>query len=202
MEPLTFLARTTPSSIFLQKEEVWQFFRDRFPEIAELLSESEAEAFLHRPISTISTIRCNRYHHGDSVLLIGDAAHASSPSLGQGCNAAFEDVAFFNELLDKYSDDISEAIKQFTLRRKPDAHALVELSDYAFPLSSKLMSFEFLIKLRIAQIMHQLFPKFFSPSFLQLISETTVPYSEILNSYKGWVSRVKQANEKFLEKQR
>ena len=184
------------------KEQVWEFFRDRFLEIAQLLPESEVEAFLNRPISTILTIRCNRYHHGDSVLLIGDAAHATSPSLGQGCNAALEDVAFFDELLDEYSDNIGEAIKQFTLRRKPDAHALVELSDYAFPLSGKLMFLEFLIRLRTAQIMHQLFPKYFSPSLLQLVSETTVPYSEILNSHKGWISRVKQANEKFLERQR
>ncbi|MDF5724197.1 MAG: NAD(P)/FAD-dependent oxidoreductase [Rhizonema sp. PD37] len=199
---VNFPRENNPIVNFSTKEEVWQFFRDRFPEIAELLSESEIEAFLNRPISTISTIRCNRYHHGDSVLLIGDAAHATSPSLGQGCNAAFEDVAFLNKLLDEYSDNIADAIKQFSLRRKPDAHALVELSDYAFPLSNKLMSIEFLIRLRATQIMHQVFPQFFPPSLLQLVSETTVPYSEIVNSYKGWISRVKQANEKFLEKQR
>lgn len=183
------------------KEEVSQFFADYFPEIAQLLPESEAEAFLNRPISTILKIRCNRYHHGESVLLIGDAAHATSPSLGQGCNASFEDVAFFDQLLDEYSDNIAEAIAQFTLRRKPDTHALVELSDYAFPLSGKLLFFELFIRLRTAQFLHQLFPKYFSPSLFQLLSETTTPYSEILNSHQGWISKVKQANEKFLQTQ-
>lgn len=199
---VNFPRENNPIVNFSTKEQVWQFFREHFPEIAELLPESEVEAFLNRPISTISTIRCNRYHHGDSVLLIGDAAHATSPSLGQGCNASFEDVAFFDKLLDEYSHNIAEAIKQFTLRRKPDAHALVELSDYAFPLSGKLLFLEFFIRLRTAQIMHQLFPRYFSPSLFQLVSETTIPYSEILNSHKGWISRVKQANEKFLERQR
>ncbi|MEH2446053.1 MAG: NAD(P)/FAD-dependent oxidoreductase [Nostoc sp.] len=183
---------------FSTTEEVSQFFNDQFPEIAQILPESEAEAFLNRPISSIITIRCNRYHHGDSVLLIGDAAHATSPSLGQGCNASFEDVAFFDKLLNEYSDDITKAIAQFSLRRKPDAHALVELSDNAFPLSGKLLFLEFFIRLRSAQILHQLFPKYFSPSFLQLLSETTVPYSEILNIYKNWIAKVKRANEKFL----
>ncbi|MEH1844381.1 MAG: NAD(P)/FAD-dependent oxidoreductase [Nostoc sp.] len=183
---------------FSTTEEVSQFFNDQFPEIAQILPESEAEAFLNRPISSIITIRCNRYHHGDSVLLIGDAAHATSPSLGQGCNASFEDVAFFDKLLDEYSDDIAKAIAQFSLRRKPDAHALVELSDNAFPISNKLLFLEFFIRLRSAQIMHQLFPKYFSPSFLQLLSESTVPYSEILNIYKNWIAKVKRANEKFL----
>jgi len=183
------------------KEEVSQFFADYFPEIAQLLPESEAEAFLNRPISTILKIRCNRYHHGESVLLIGDAAHATSPSLGQGCNASFEDVGVFDQLLDEYSDNIGEAIVQFTLRRKPDTHALVELSDYAFPLSGKLLFFELFIRLRTAQFLHQLFPKYFSPSLFQLLSETTIPYSEILNSHQGWISKVKQANEKFLQTQ-
>ncbi|MHC5933787.1 FAD-dependent oxidoreductase [Nostoc sp.] len=183
------------------KEEVLQFFGDYFPEIAQLLPESEAEAFLNRPISTLLRIRCNRYDHGESVLLIGDAAHATSHSLGQGCNASFEDVAFFDQLLDEYSDNIVEAIAQFILRRKPDTHALVELSDYAFPLSGKLLFFELFIRLRTSQFLHQLFPKYFSPSLFQLLSETTIPYSEILNSHQGWISKVKQANEKFLQTQ-
>jgi hypothetical protein len=33
---------------------------------------------------------------------MGDAAHAVSPSLGQGCNAALEDVVIFDQLLDEY----------------------------------------------------------------------------------------------------
>ncbi|MHC5720441.1 MAG: hypothetical protein ACYTX0_52565, partial [Nostoc sp.] len=97
-------------------------------------------------------------------------------------------------LLDEYSDNIAEAIAQFTLRRKPDTHALVELSDYAFALSGKLLFFELFIRLRTAQFLHQLFPKYFSPSLFQLLSETTTPYSEILNSHQGWISKVKQAN--------
>ncbi|MBW4592008.1 MAG: FAD-dependent monooxygenase [Brasilonema angustatum HA4187-MV1] len=198
---VNFPRENNPILNFSTKEQVWQFFREYLPEIAELLPESEVEAFLYRPISTILTIRCNRYHDGDSVLLIGDAAHATSPSLGQGCNASLEDVAFFDQLLDEYPNDIAEALKQFTLRRKPDAHALVELSDYTFPLSSKLLFLELFIRLRTAQFMHQLFPRYFSPSLSQLLSETTIPYSEILNFHKGWISRVKQANEKFLERQ-
>ena len=197
---VTFPRERNPVANLSTTEEVRQFFRDRFPEISQVLPESEAEAFLYRPISTILTIRCNRYHHGDSVLIIGDAAHATSPSLGQGCNASFEDVALFDELLDEYSDEVAQAISQFTLRRQPDAHALVELSDYAFPLSGKLLFVEFFIRLRAGQFLHQLFPKRFSLPLFQLISETTVPYAEILNAHKGWIDKVKQANEKFLTK--
>jgi kynurenine 3-monooxygenase len=178
-------------------QEVLKFFRENFPEVGFLMPEEEAEAFLTRPVSTVLTIRCSRYHHSDSVLLIGDAAHSVSPSLGQGCNAALEDVVMFDNLLDEYSDNLAKAIEQFTVRRKADAHALVELCDSVIPLSTGLL-IEFILRERLAKILHPLFPKHFSPSIFELISETTVPYSKILNSYQGWVSKVKKSNEKFL----
>ena len=71
------------------------------------MPESEIAAFLERPVATTLTIRCNRYHHDNNALLIGDAAHAVSPALGQGCNSALEDVTVLNRLLDEYGDDLS-----------------------------------------------------------------------------------------------
>ncbi|MFH7029635.1 MAG: FAD-dependent oxidoreductase [Heteroscytonema crispum UTEX LB 1556] len=179
-------------------EEVIKFFQKNFPEIGQMMTEVEAKAFLDRPISRILTIRCNRYHQRDSVLLIGDAAHAVSSSIGQGCNAALEDVGLFDNLLDEYSDNLAAAIEQFTLRRQQDAHALVELGDNAFP-SSRGLLIEFILREALAKTLHQIFPQRFSPSLSELIFETTVPYTEILNLYQGWISKVKKSNEKFLE---
>ena len=177
-------------------EDVLKFFQQKFPEIGQSMTETEAAEFLARPVSSVLTIRCNRYHQGDSVLLIGDAAHAVSPSLGQGCNSALEDVTIFDNLLDEYSDNIASAVEQFTLRRQADAYALVELSDNAFP-TSKGLFIQFLLRESIAKTLHKLFPQRFPPSMFQLISETAIPYSEILQLHKGWVAKVKQANEKF-----
>ena len=178
-------------------EEVWQFFRQNCPEIGQLMTISEAEEFLARPVSSVLTIRCNRYHQGDSVLLIGDAAHAVSPSLGQGCNSALEDVVIFDNLLDEYSDNLAQAVQQFTVRRQADAYALVELSDNAFP-TSKGLFIQFLLRESIAKTLHKLFPQRFPVSMFQMISETTIPYSEILQLHQGWITTVKQANDKLL----
>jgi kynurenine 3-monooxygenase len=182
-------------------EQVQQFFHKRFPEVGQMMPTSEAEAFLARSPSRILTIRCNRYHHGDSVLIIGDAAHSVSPSIGQGCNAALEDVAILDELLDEYTDDWAEAIAQFTLRRQADAHALVELGDYSFPSSSGLF-IEFVLREQLATTLHQLFPDRFSPSLSELVFESSVPYSKILHSYQSWISKVKKHSQKlyFMEK--
>lgn len=177
-------------------EEVLQFFQKNFPEVAQLMPKEEAEAFLNRPVSRILTVRCSRYHQDASVLLIGDAAHAVSSSIGQGCNAALEDVVLLDNLLNEYSDDLAVALEQFTVRRKQDAHALVELGDNAFPSTTGLF-IEFVLRESLGNILHQIFPKRFPPSISELVFETTVPYSEILNSYKGWISKVKKSNEKL-----
>ena len=65
------------------------------------------------------------------ILLIGDAAHAVSPSIGQGCNAALQDVQVFTQVLAQYQDDWAQALPAFTSQRLPDVHALRELSDYS-----------------------------------------------------------------------
>lgn len=174
-------------------EEVQQFFRSHFPEVGQMMPKSEAEAFLKRSSSRILTIRCNRYHYGDSVLIIGDAAHSVSASIGQGCNAALEDVVIVDQLLNEYADNWAETIAQFTVRRRADAHALVELGDYSFPTSPRLF-LEFVLREQLAKTLNQLLPDRFSPSLSQLIFESSVPYSEILHSYKGWIAKVKKSN--------
>ncbi len=162
------------------------------------MTPSAAEAFLQRSSSRVLTIRCSRYHHGDSVLLVGDAAHCVSPSLGQGCNSALEDATIFDKLLDEYADNWAMAIARFTVRRKADAHALVELSDYSYPSSPKL-GIEFAFKEKLAKTLHQLFPNRFAPSLTQMVFESSVPYAEILHSHKGWIAKVKKSNQQFLE---
>jgi 2-polyprenyl-6-methoxyphenol hydroxylase-like FAD-dependent oxidoreductase len=44
-----------------------------------------------------SWVACSQLH-GPRAVLLGDAAHACSPSLGQGCNCALEDVTVLDEV--------------------------------------------------------------------------------------------------------
>jgi kynurenine 3-monooxygenase len=178
------------------KEEVMAFFRQNMPEVSQLLSEEEAEAFLKRPIAGQLKVRCNRYHYGDSVLIMGDAAHAVSSSLGQGCNNAFEDVLVLDSLLDEYSEEWSLALEQFTIRRKPDMYALWELDTNVFPASKTLFA-EFIIRESFAKITHKLFPQLFMPPLREVIATSAMPYSQIFKSYKNWILKVKKYNEKF-----
>jgi len=97
---IIFDAETNPLEGLSTKEEVKTFFEENFPLFGQLMSLEEAEALLKRPVARVLTVRCDRFHEGDSVLLIGDAAHAVSPSIDQGCNSSLEDVLILGQFLE------------------------------------------------------------------------------------------------------
>ncbi|WP_019504161.1 NAD(P)/FAD-dependent oxidoreductase [Pleurocapsa sp. PCC 7319] len=93
---------------------------------------------------------------GGQILLIGDAVHAVSPSIGQGCNAALQDAMIFAQVLDEYQDDWEKALPAFTSKRLEDVHALRDLSDYTIP-RTKWMTLEL--------IFSSLWAKSYAPGF-------------------------------------
>lgn len=56
--------------------------------------------------------------HRGRVILIGDAAHASSPMMGQGGSMAMEDGIVLAELLHSFGN-LRQALEAFVARRKP-----------------------------------------------------------------------------------
>ncbi|MBE9214160.1 FAD-dependent monooxygenase [Plectonema cf. radiosum LEGE 06105] len=194
---LLFFPRNAEKIIGLNsKEDVFAYLQQNIPIVGELVSEQEAENFVEKPFSTQLKTRCNRFHHNDNVLIIGDAIHAITSSLGQGCNVAFEDTFIFDNLLDEYGDDWNLALEQFTICRQSDVYALWELDTNVYP-SSKVLFTEFLLRETFAKVMHKLSPQLFKPPLREVLSTTTLSFSEILKSHQGWISKVKNANQKF-----
>ncbi|CAA9378998.1 Kynurenine 3-monooxygenase homolog [uncultured Leptolyngbya sp.] len=164
---ILFEQEQNPLSSLTTKEEVLTFFQENFPLFGQLMSSEEAEAFWHRPVGRVLTVRCDRFHEGNSILLIGDAAHAVSPSIGQGCNASLEDVLIFERLLEQYEDDWTLALPAFSKQRVPDAHALRELSDYSFP-RTKVLVVEYFLRLKIRRFLHRWVPQWVKPFVFDL----------------------------------
>lgn len=94
-------------------------FRERletyWPESADLLAdETGLTAF---SLATYRDVRCSRWHRGN-VVLIGDAAHGTSPQLGQGANLALGDAVALIEAIGP--GRMSHAVlRQFEARRRP-----------------------------------------------------------------------------------
>jgi 2-polyprenyl-6-methoxyphenol hydroxylase-like FAD-dependent oxidoreductase len=63
----------------------------------------------------------------NNICLLGDAAHATTPNLGQGACQAIEDAFVLSECLAKY-DDTSKAFEEFQKLRIVKAHQVVKTS--------------------------------------------------------------------------
>lgn len=62
------------------------------------------------------------------VVLIGDAAHSTTPHLAQGASMAFEDVVVLDELLSDPTLSVEEALARFTPRRFERCKRIVDAS--------------------------------------------------------------------------
>lgn len=72
-------------------------------------------ALVHR--SVIEEVALSQWVHG-RVLLIGDAAHATSPNMAQGAGMAMEDALVLARCL-REATDVDAALRQFQLGRRP-----------------------------------------------------------------------------------
>lgn len=63
---------------------------------------------------------------------MGDASHAMVPFFGQGMNAGFEDCTLLSQILDKYDDDFTVALAEFSETRWENAHTICDLAMYNY----------------------------------------------------------------------
>jgi 2-polyprenyl-6-methoxyphenol hydroxylase-like FAD-dependent oxidoreductase len=123
----------------------------------------EAEGFLEQ-VESMEQLQRASYHdvrmkqwHGDRVAILGDAAHALSPQLGQGINLALCDASVLAGCLSEM--DLEEALVTYSRRRRKhvgfyqfatrwatpffqsDHLKLGKLRDFAFPIGMKLPYF-------------------------------------------------------------
>jgi len=67
---------------------------------------------------------CNFYHSTKlSMIILGDAAHATSPSIGMGMNHALADAACLDELLIEHEGDLTK-VSSLALRLDSTSDAL------------------------------------------------------------------------------
>lgn len=86
--------------------------------------EPEAEGIMDQ-LADLSPILYARYRdvamypwHGDRVVFIGDAAHATSPQLGQGANLALVDAQELADAIAERPDDVGRALDLYTHKRR------------------------------------------------------------------------------------
>lgn len=91
--------------------------------IKNIISSTKKEQINTAEISDLEPI--NDWYK-ENVCLIGDAAHAMTPNMGQGACQAIEDAYVLSECIKKY--DINYAFKEFQKLRQPKAQQVVKVS--------------------------------------------------------------------------
>lgn len=164
------------------------------------LSDTDAQTFLDQRPSSILETRCNRYHdEAGQVVLLGDAAHAMSSFLAQGCQAAFADVVALDECLQEANHDLKLALANYSARQVKEGHAITDLNTLLNP-QAKWLSLLFGISMAIQGKLHQRFPKWFSSTPAALVSKTTLPYATIYDCFKPWMTLIRWSNQRSLAK--
>ncbi|MCG7337218.1 FAD-dependent oxidoreductase [Sporosarcina sp. ACRSM] len=110
-------------------DQLDQLLRERLQEFGGIIAQvrnqiTDASSVVYRPI--FSYLMRAPWHRG-RVILIGDAAHSTTPHLGQGASLAIEDAVVLAELLEQ-GDDIQQNLSAFTERRFERCRIVVDNS--------------------------------------------------------------------------
>ncbi|MEV0623428.1 NAD(P)/FAD-dependent oxidoreductase [Nonomuraea sp. NPDC050404] len=166
-------------TLFLPLEQPPDPVSEAFPRLAELVPDLDEQAS-EAPMAHLTTVRTAPWHHRDTTVLVGDAAHAVYPFYGQGMNASFEDCLTLDRMLGRHPHDRRAAFAAYESARKPHTDVLAELSAQNFlELRDGMRSPLRLARKRLDLMLHKAFPRTWVPLYT-LVSHTTVPYGEAL----------------------
>jgi kynurenine 3-monooxygenase len=160
---------------------VRQFFEREFATAAALIPDLVTQ-FRDHPQGHLGTIHTDPWACGP-VLLLGDAAHAIVPFHGQGMNAAFEDCALLDAMLDgaDADRDWSAIFAGFYHKRRNDAEAIAQmaLENYA-EMRSAVLDERFLRQKAWALQLERLHPERFIPRYAMVMFHPEISYSQAL----------------------
>jgi len=108
----------------LKESSLLEVFSDFHSDILKIISATQKEQIITSEIFDLKPIE---KWQSENVCLIGDAAHATTPNLGQGACQAVEDAYAIGQLLDK-GISIENTFRQYETIRKKKAHNIVNIS--------------------------------------------------------------------------
>lgn len=104
-------------------EEIKHHFENFHDPIPQIISGTASSDIIHGDIYDIKPLK---HFYFDRCLLIGDAAHATTPNLGQGACQAIEDAASLPGLIGKMP--LEKAMQAFEAKRVQRTRTIIERS--------------------------------------------------------------------------
>ena len=106
------------------KSKLAHLYQDFHPLVLQILERTDAGKIIRNDISDLK--RLDKWHK-NNVVLIGDAAHATTPNMGQGAGQGIEDAYYLANILAKHPD-ISFALDLFEKSRRAKVDYVVNNS--------------------------------------------------------------------------
>jgi 2-polyprenyl-6-methoxyphenol hydroxylase-like FAD-dependent oxidoreductase len=119
-----------------RKAEILRRFSGWHEPIPAMIDSVDGDAILRNDVYYLEPLP--RWSEG-RVVLVGDAAHATTPGVGQGAAQAIEDAVVLADRL--AAGDLATALGEYEAKRRPRAEAVLKLSrraDKAAQLASPL----------------------------------------------------------------
>lgn len=117
-------ALTNANKFFKKTTNLLEVFKEFHTDILKIISATNKEQIILNDIIDLKPI--DKWQ-AENVCLIGDAAHATTPNLGQGACQAIEDAYVLGKLLDE-GLAIESTFKQYENLRRKKAHTIVNIS--------------------------------------------------------------------------
>ncbi len=159
-----------------QDAEIETFFKSEFSTALPLMPDYLKD-YKQNPKGALGTVKMNKWTFGDSVALMGDAAHAIVPFFGQGMNLGFEDCTTLLSLLKIHNENWAETLSAFDQFQRPNANAIAEMALENFiEMRDKVSDPAFQFNKKIETIIEKEFPDLYRSRY-GLITYTLVPYA-------------------------
>lgn len=155
-----------------------ELFFDRYFADAVPLIDDLAGTWARNPIGILGTVRCQHWHDGGNVLLIGDAAHAIVPFHGQGMNLAFEDCVILDQVLSNSSIDWSTAFRIFEAEQIANANAIADMAlDNYVEMRDSVRDPKFVLRKALSFELEKRLPERFIPRYSMVMFHDEIPYA-------------------------
>ncbi len=124
-----FVVSPEPGNPRMSKEHLHEAMRERIAGFTGIIAElreqiTDPRGVVYRPMEPM--LLASPWYRG-RVLLIGDAAHSTTPQLSQGASIAIEDAALLSQLLPQ-DRPIEKILQEFMSRRFERCRLVVETS--------------------------------------------------------------------------
>jgi kynurenine 3-monooxygenase len=137
---------------------VAKYVKEKFKAFELVDYDDFAKQWVGQRWNQTGMVHCNYYHSSQmNIVIMGDAAHATSPSIGMGMNTALRDAQEFCNILKENKDDLSLTLPAFSEARVKEGNSLTSLANNLYCFNKKQQMIE-TIHMIARSFFHKKFP--------------------------------------------